>query len=162
LKAEANWDLSDMCIDQCGAIIERMLDGDYLDFRRRNPPAARPKPNPSDRIPGVSTQSSSHTTVLTANTVTERNRTNTLVIDQNSGENAGESRGGINAPEYGTIGNPGMPSFGFYNPSLVDQGYQIDPDNAPFPDLWQMPHMDGYTTCNPTISNNHSGLSVPF
>lgn len=134
-----------MCIDQCGDIIERMLDGDYLDFRRRNPPAARPKPNPSDRIPGVSTQSGSHTMVLTANNVMERNSTKPLVIDQSSGENAGETRAGIDAPEHGTISNSGMLSSGFYNPSPVDQGYQIDPDNATFPDIWQMPHMDGYT-----------------
>jgi len=120
-----------------------MLDGDYLDFRRRNPQGVRPRPNPSDWASAHSTQSGSRTTNVTANT--ENNRSNPPTISQSGETTADESRSGLDVPEYRTIGNSGILFPGFYNPNSCDQGYQIDPDNAPFPDLWQMPHMDVYT-----------------
>ncbi|KAL3493915.1 fungal-specific transcription factor domain-containing protein [Aspergillus germanicus] len=124
MKDELNWDLADICLGQCEAVVDRLCDTNNLDMWRKNPPGqhasergqhgnhntfAAPFPTPADTVP-----SEGHADVQ-------------LQATMNYSDTADQ----IN-PDYlqtfMTFGSmPGMAS-----------------DYPAFPDLWQMPDVDSY------------------
>lgn len=139
LKDEANWDLSDMCLDQTSDIVTRMSDGDYLEFRRRNPVQTRLSNYPSDNI-SVNTRSTGLSTRKLTQGAGEKEQTIQAGDVSREGEAIDANGGTTFPPEMGEIGDQEMTSSDFYNPITFDQGFPIDPEYPLVQDLWQFPH----------------------
>jgi hypothetical protein len=124
MKGEMNWDLADICLGQCEAVVDRLCDTNNLDMWRKNPPgqhaseraqqgnqhpSTAPFPTPADTVP-----SDGHPDVQIQATMNYGNLT-----DQ------------VN-PDYLQT----LMTFGSM-PAMAS-------DYPAFPDLWQMPDVDAY------------------
>ncbi|KAJ0426726.1 fungal-specific transcription factor domain-containing protein [Aspergillus carlsbadensis] len=125
MKDELNWDLADICLGQCEAVVDRLCDTNNLDMWRKNPPGQQA----SERVQQGNQHNSSAAPFPTpADTVpSERHPDVQLQATMNYGHAADQ----IN-PDY----HQTFMTFGSM-PGVVS-------DYLAFPDLWQMPDVDGY------------------
>ncbi|KAL3444556.1 fungal-specific transcription factor domain-containing protein [Aspergillus insuetus] len=124
MKDELNWDLADICLGQCEAVVDRLCDTNNLDMWRKNPPG----PRVSERVQQGNHNASAAPFPTPADTVPSDGHPE---VQPQATMNYDQSADQIN-PDYlqtfMTFGSmPGMVS-----------------DYPAFPDLWQMPDVDGY------------------
>ncbi len=134
-KDKFKWDLADICLTNCEAVVAKMSDGDYLDFRRRNPQAVRAEKG------------------RTTGPENKKQTTRVRVVNPVSGQGL-EGVGSSfeppvidNTAEQPVIFNCGEhlnTIFDGDNAGLYGDGIGMMPDSPYFTDLWQMPHIDGY------------------
>ncbi|KAL2812969.1 fungal-specific transcription factor domain-containing protein [Aspergillus granulosus] len=123
-KEESNWDLADICLGQCEAVVDRLCDTNNLDMWRKNPPGQ----HVGERLQPVYQNSSAAPIPTPADTVLSEGHSD---VPLQAALNYGHADEQIN-PDYlqtfMTFGSmPGMIS-----------------DYSTFPDLWQMPNVDQY------------------
>ncbi|KAL4733329.1 fungal-specific transcription factor domain-containing protein [Aspergillus similis] len=136
MKNEVNWDLADICLGQCEAVVEKLCDTEYLEMWRKNPHPhshggqhALDRAQPGHGINAPSFHFAAH------NHATNPEGQDEIVIQQAPTYQA-------TADDIGTdgIGDPSFlqtfMTFGSM-PGLMAE-------SPAFPDLWQMPYLDEY------------------
>lgn len=130
-KNNANWDLTDICLGQCEAVVDRLCDTDYLEMWRKHPHTGQ---HAVDRINQ------------------ENNNSNApgpqFPVHGSAADHAAPPEGPFQQlpnqpmgdPAVDGIGDPGFlqtfMTFGSM-PGLIGE-------TPAFPDLWQMPYLDEY------------------
>jgi hypothetical protein len=131
MKNDANWDLTDICLGQCEAVVDRLCDTDYLEMWRKHPHAGQ---HASDRINQENNSGNASGPQFPAN--------------GSAVDHAGQPEGpfqqlpnqAMGDPAADVIGDPGFlqtfMTFGSI-PGLMGE-------TPAFPDLWQMSYLDEY------------------
>lgn len=141
-KDEANWDLADICLGQCAAVVEKLCDGQYLDQWRKNPPAPRANQSTS----GGSAASRVNVAVPHGSTTVDLSnldeQPDTTSHQQRPTENIETTAdGGRDTAAAGAV----FPASDLFSDVTMFGSTPGDALESPiFPDLWQIPHMDEY------------------
>ncbi|KAL2824883.1 fungal-specific transcription factor domain-containing protein [Aspergillus cavernicola] len=157
MKNDANWDLSDICLGQCEAVVDRLCDTHYLEMWRKNP---HPHPHhsggqhaPSERVhihQGIGNNTSAaRFPAASANTLDSevafqptQAMTCESAVDSGIGAETtyaehGHGHEHTNPPGQGFLQT--FMAFGSMPGSSMMAEYPA------FPDLWQMPFSDEYS-----------------
>lgn len=134
-KVEANWDLGDICLNQCEAVVKQMCDGGYLDFRKRisKTTATRGRADASRR----------------SGPTQPRAPPPEYVKDQQADRTAtSDESAEIRVSSEGLGDGNELAEAGVYSGFDMVAALSNDTDmllSSPlFPDLWQMAHLDGF------------------
>lgn len=124
MKNEVNWDLADICLGHCEAVVEKLSDSHCLETWRRIPHGAQQQ-------------------------FEEANRNNIPAQSNHDGPSE-QIDDGIFVPLNQGVNESGAESA---QPLFQDlMGYNFTPgtmiENPMFPDLWQLPHLDEYSYRN--------------
>jgi hypothetical protein len=123
-KNEVNWDLADICLGHCEAVVEKLSDSHCLETWRRIPHGGHAQ--------------------------SEEDFTSRDIPAQSSHEGPSEQMGGIFVPLNQDVNEPGAENTQTLFQDLM--GYNSTPgtmiDNPMFPDLWQLPYFDEYSYRN--------------
>ncbi|KAL3462237.1 fungal-specific transcription factor domain-containing protein [Aspergillus heterothallicus] len=123
MKDELNWDLADICLGQCEAVVDRLCDTDNLDLWRKNPPG-----HATERQQHHGNNTSSAPFPTPGDTVPSEGQPDVPVQTAINYGDAGDHINPDDLQTFMTFGSmPGMMS-----------------DYPAFPDLWQMPNVDDY------------------
>ncbi|KAL4943982.1 hypothetical protein BDV06DRAFT_123172 [Aspergillus oleicola] len=142
MKNDAGWDLADICLGQCEAVVDKLCDVESLEMWRRNPHSAgHSESSASDRV----NQGSSNN-VHNASSTHFSNQPNAQAPEsQLEGSSAFQQlhNQSMMNPDHGPdgIGDPrflqAFMTFGSMPGMMAD--------SPAFPDLWGMPYLDDYT-----------------
>ncbi|KAL4915463.1 fungal-specific transcription factor domain-containing protein [Aspergillus aurantiobrunneus] len=130
MKKDTNWDLADICLGQCEAVVDKLCDTNYLEMWRKNHHAGQPT---AERIhQGNNNAVGPHLPVHT-NTIDSVGHSD-IASPQPPNQNMDYD------PAGDGIGDPGFlqtfMTFGSI-PGMMAE-------TPAFPDLWQMPYLDEY------------------
>ncbi|KIA75865.1 Zn(II)2Cys6 transcription factor [Aspergillus ustus] len=134
-KDELNWDLADICLGQCEAVVDRLCDWNNLDTWRKNPPGQQQYSSERQQQQG-SSSNSSVPFPTPADTVPSESHADVPPPLVQGALNYGQadSEHHMN-PDY-------LQTFMTFG-SMPGGGGMIS-DYVTFPDLWQMPNVDDY------------------
>ncbi|CRG86446.1 putative transcriptional regulatory protein C777,02 [Talaromyces islandicus] len=125
MKNEVSWDLADICLGHCEAVVEKLSDSHCLETWRRIPHGGQQQQVEEDSASRNMPAQSSH-------------------------EGPSEQMDGIFEPLNQHVNEPGAESAQTLFQDLM--GYNSTPgtiiDNPMFPDLWQLPYLDEYSYRN--------------
>ncbi|KAL4783903.1 fungal-specific transcription factor domain-containing protein [Aspergillus varians] len=138
MKNDANWDLADICLGQCEAVVDRLCDTTYLEMWRKTPHTGQQ--HATDRI--------SHGNNNTNNS----NNNNTgaqFPANANALDSTTHPEVAFQHPPNQTMGSDpavdGMGDPGFLQAFMTFGSMPgLAAESPGFPDLWQMPYMDEY------------------
>lgn len=128
-KDNGNWDLADICLAQCEAVVDKLCDGDYLDSWRRNPHVSQ-KQNP---VGGSASNVAACRLSMGSDTHNPNEQPTLQPVQGPSLEVA-----------VGGYTNHGFQGEEFHNASIFGHGQGLLPESPYFPDLWQFPRVDDY------------------
>ncbi|KAL4901047.1 hypothetical protein BDW74DRAFT_187905 [Aspergillus multicolor] len=134
MKNEVNWDLADICLGQCEAVVEKLCDTEYLEMWRKNPhPHSQNAPERGHQNDGHISGSETH--LQAGNAVLGAESQSEVTFQQQSPNHTM-----ANGPGNDGVGDPGFlqtfMTFGSMPGMMVE--------SPAFPDLWQMPYLDEY------------------
>ncbi|KAL4802605.1 fungal-specific transcription factor domain-containing protein [Aspergillus unguis] len=140
MKNDVAWDLADICLGQCEAVVDRLFDGDNLELWRRNP-------NLHAQTHGNS-QSGNQPEVHQGHNASRPH------FSMNSSTITSEGQHQIQLPHSGNglavdTSSEG-PEAGFADPNFLQTFMMFGSmpgmaaETPSFPDLWQMPSLDEY------------------
>lgn len=134
-KNEVDWDLSDICLGHCEAVVEKLSDSHYLDTWRRNPHSGQ---QPFDEA--LRGNVSAHLNGQESDGQME----STFTPRMNQGFNPEPGNAGSSEGACASHTSPG-----FFQDSMAPGHISgIMTENPAFPDLWQMLDLEGYTYHN--------------
>jgi hypothetical protein len=135
MKNDVDWDLADICLGHCEAVVEKLSDSHYLDTWRRNPHSDQQSFEGAFRVNLSAHLNGQKSDEQMGSTFTPR---------MNQGFN----------PEPGNEGSSEGACASHTNPGYFQDSMALGPtpgtmvENPAFPDLWQMLDPDGYTYHN--------------
>ncbi|KAL6234327.1 hypothetical protein BDW75DRAFT_241228 [Aspergillus navahoensis] len=138
MKNDVNWDLADICLGQCEAVVEKLCDTEYLEMWRKNPhPFSQGGQNLPDRIqPGHGINAPSFRFTAHSNALNPGGQDEIVIQQQAPPTN------------QAMAGDPGIDGIG--DPSFLQTFMTFGSmpglmaESPAFPDLWQMPYLDEY------------------
>jgi hypothetical protein len=138
MKNDVNWDLADICLGHCEAVVDKLSDSDYLDTWRRNPHSNQ-QPFEGD---------------FRGNLPAHLNDLNGQSTEAQDGSTFTPHMSQRLSPEPGNEGSREEASVSYTNPGFFPDAMALGPrpgtmvENPVFPDLWQMLDLDGYSYRN--------------
>ncbi|KAL4993309.1 fungal-specific transcription factor domain-containing protein [Aspergillus recurvatus] len=138
MKNDVNWDLADICLGQCEAVVEKLCDTEYLEMWRKNPhPRSQGGQHPPDRIqPGHGINAPSSHFAAHINALNPESQGEIAIQQQASSTNQAMA---------GDSGNDGMGDPSFLQTFMTFGSMPgLMAESPAFPDLWQMPYLDEY------------------
>ncbi|KAL5334965.1 fungal-specific transcription factor domain-containing protein [Aspergillus crustosus] len=124
MKNDMDWDLADICLGQCEAVVDRLCDISYLEIWRKNPHAGQ---HPAGEVqPGNNTFSASNLPTR-GDTMESENHPGVAFQHTNQTMSADPALDGIGEPSFVQA----FMTFGSIPGAMTDY--------PAFPDLWQMP-----------------------
>ncbi|RDW64314.1 fungal specific transcription factor domain-containing protein [Aspergillus mulundensis] len=133
MKNEVNWDLADICLGQCEAVVDKLCDTEYLEMWRKSPhPPSQNAPDRGHQNHGHNGASLAH--LPARNAILDAENQNEITFQQQSSTHmAGDS------------GNDCFADPGFLQTFMTFGSMPgMMAESPAFPDLWQMPYLDEY------------------
>ncbi|KAL4923798.1 Zn(II)2Cys6 transcription factor [Aspergillus undulatus] len=138
MKHDAGWDLADICLGQCEAVVDKLCDLESLEMWRRNPHAGHGHHAASDRVHQVNNYHSASSTHFPTQTNAQDS--------EGQSECSSASQQLHNQSMTHDHGTDAMGDPSFLQAFMTFGSMPgMMADSPAFPDLWGMPYLDDYT-----------------